>query len=285
MIDFHCHTTASDGEYTPTEIVKFAKDLGVHTLAITDHDTIDGLEEAIIAGKNYGVEIIPGVELNVEVPKGQMHILGYYIDYDDEQFKEEMRLLREDRNNRNMKYIEEFNKIGINMSFEDIKRYAAGKVVGKPHFARYLLEHGYVSSIEEAFKKYINTPEFKKIKRKIIPVEHAIKIIKDAGGIVVLAHPVTLKLSDEELEFKIKELKKLGLDGVECYNSIHTLEDINKLSEIAFENDLLITAGSDFHGPVVKPNIHLGTGKNNNVKATPEMLENLKKHKTIKSIS
>ncbi len=282
MIDFHCHTTASDGEYTPTEIVKLAKEQGIHTLAITDHDTVDGLEEAVKAGQKYGVEIIPGVELNVEVPKGQMHILGYYIDYNSESFQKEMKAMQEDRNNRNKGYIEEFNKIGINMTMEDIKKYAPGNVIGKPHFARYLLEHGYVSNIEEAFQKYIKTPNFKKIKRKVIPVEQAIKIIKDAGGIVVIAHPITLKLSDEELEAKIKELKEIGIDGVECYNSIHTEDDINKLTKIAFENDLLITAGSDFHGPVVKPNIHLGTGKNNNVKATSEMLDNLKIYKKYK---
>lgn len=279
MIDLHVHTTASDGEYMPSKIVKMAKENNVTTVAITDHDTIEGIEEAIEAGTKLGIEIIPGIELNAKVPKGKMHIVGYFFDINNKEFLKKMAELKKDREDRNQQFIEEFNKKGIAITLEQVKKYVIGNVVGKPHFARALYDNGYIKDIEEAYSNYFNVEPFNEIKRKGITPREAIQIIKNAGGIAVIAHPVTLKLDDEELKNKIQELKEYGLDGIECYNNIHTKEDIKKLKEIAQENNLLITAGSDFHGPITTPNVKIGRGKDDNIISDiPDMLEKIKKY-------
>ena len=282
MIDLHVHTTASDGEYSPSEVIQLAKDNNVTTIAITDHDTTEGIEEALEAGKKLGIEVIPGIELNAKVEKGKMHIVGYFININDKDFLKSMEDLKKDRKERNKKFIEEFNKKGIHITLEQVKKYVIGNVVGKPHFARTLYDNGYITNIKEAYSNYFNVEPFNKIKRKGITPKEAIQMIKDAGGIAVIAHPVTLKLEDEELKNKIKELKEYGLDGVECYNNIHTTEDIEKLKKIARENNLLITAGSDFHGPITTPNVEIGKGKNNNIISdVPDMVEKIKGRKNM----
>lgn len=278
MIDLHVHTTVSDGELDPKDVVRRAKEKGVSAIAIADHDAVDGLDEAIEEGKKIGVEVIPAIELNAKVEKGKMHILGYYMNYKDVDFANKMNLLRKDREDRNEEFIKEFNKQNINITIEQVKKYAVGNVIAKPHFARALLENGYINDIEEAYSNYFNVPPLKNIQRKSITPKEAIKLIKDAGGIAVIAHPITLKLNDEELDDKIKKLKTYGLDGMECYNNIHTPEDVTKLKKIARENNMLITAGSDFHGPISTPGVEIGSGKNGNIISDiPDMLENLKK--------
>lgn len=265
MIDLHIHTTASDGEFSPEEIVKMSAENGIKTISITDHDTVSGVERAISEAKKQNIEVIPGIELNAYVEKGQMHILGYYINYKDKRFQKEVLRIKTDRDKRNEKLIKEFNKKNINITMEDVKKYAVGEIVGKPHFALALLNAGYITKREEAFSKYMNANPMNSIKRKVLTPKKAIEIIKDAGGVVVLAHPITLKLEDEQLEQKIRELKSYGLDGIECYNKLHTREDIIKMKKIAIKYNLLITAGSDFHGPMTNPNVELGKGKDNNM--------------------
>lgn len=280
MIDLHVHTTESDGEYNPKDVIRMAKENNLEAIAIADHDTVSGLDEAIKEGKRIGVEVIPAIELNAEIEKGKMHILGYYMDYKDKDFMRAMEILRKDREDRNIKFIEEFNKQKINITLEQVKKYAVGKIIAKPHFARALYDNGYISDIEEAYTNYFNVPPMKNIKRKLITPRKAIELIKNAGGIAVIAHPVTLKLSDNELDKKIKELKGYGLDGIECYNNIHTKEDIDKLKEIANENNMLITAGSDFHGPITTPGVIIGRGKDDNIITDiPDMLEKIKSYK------
>lgn len=280
MIDLHVHTTASDGEYNPKDVIKMAKENGVDTIAIADHDTVAGLEEAIKEGKNIGVEVIPAIELNAKVEKGKMHILGYYMDYKDAEFVRVMESLRKDRENRNSEFIDEFHKQNVNITLEQVKKYAIGSIIAKPHFARALYDNGYINDIEEAYTNYFNVPPMKNIKRQSITPKQAIELIKNAGGIAVIAHPVTLKLDDNELDEKIKELKEYGLDGIECYNNIHTKEDITKLKEIANKNNMLITAGSDFHGPITTPGVIIGRGKDDNIITDiPDMLEKIKNYK------
>lgn len=280
MIDLHVHTTASDGEYNPKDVIKMAKENGVDTIAIADHDTVAGLEEAIEEGKNIGVEVIPAIELNAKVEKGKMHILGYYMDYKDAEFVRVMESLRKDREKRNSEFIDEFHKQNVNITLEQVKKYAIGSIIAKPHFARALYDNGYINDIEEAYTNYFNVPPMKNIKRQSITPKQAIELIKNAGGIAVIAHPVTLKLDDDELDEKIKELKKYGLDGIECYNNIHTKEDITKLKEIANKNNMLITAGSDFHGPITTPGVIIGRGKDDNIITDiPDMLEKIKNYK------
>lgn len=282
MIDLHLHTTASDGEYNPKDVIKLAKENGVDTVAIADHDTVAGLEEAIEEGKKIGVEVISAVELNANVEKGKMHILGYYMDYKDAEFVKAMESLKKDREDRNNEFIDEFHKQNVNITLEQVKKYAIGSIIAKPHFARALYDNGYIKDIEEAYTNYFNVPPMKNIKRQSITPKQAIELIKNAGGISVIAHPVTLKLDDNELDEKIKELKKYGLDGMECYNNIHTKEDIAKLKEIANKNNMLITAGSDFHGPITTPGVIIGRGKDDNIIADiPDMLEKMKNKKVV----
>lgn len=280
MFDLHVHTTASDGEFSPSEIIKKAKDLGLDTISITDHDTIDGIKEAIEYSKKININFIPGIELDAYVTKGKMHILGYYYDINDTNFSSAMSSLKKEREDRNDKFIKEFQKQGINIKIEDIKKYAIGNIIAKPHFARALLDNGYIEDIEEAYSNFFNASPMKDIKRKSISPEEAIALIKNAGGIAVLAHPISLKLTYDELETKIKELKKIGLDGIECYNSIHSPEDIEELLKIAEAHDMLITGGSDYHGPISTPNYELSKGKNNNISNMPtQIVSNLSSYK------
>lgn len=272
MIDLHVHTAASDGEFSPSQIIDKALQLGLSHIAITDHDTINGLAEAINYANGKNIIVIPGVELNTKVSKGQMHILGYFIDYSDKAFIQKMQQFEDERNSRNDKFIEMFNKLGINISLEDVKKYAIGSVIGKPHFARVLLEKGYIQDLEEAYDNFFNQEPLDSIKRISYSPKEIISLIKNAGGIAVLAHPHSLKLDNFELEKIIQELKSYGLDGIECYHSNHTLEQMHNFKAIAEKHNLLITLGSDYHRDVSISNIELGEGKNKNlINASPDV--------------
>lgn len=283
MFDLHVHTTASDGEFSPSKILEKAKNLNLDTISITDHDTTDGIREAIKYSKKININFIPGIELNAHVPKGKMHILGYYFNINDTSFLLTMKSLKKEREDRNNKFIQEFNKQGINITIENLKKYSTGNIISKPHFARALLDKGYINDIEEAYSNYFNVSPMKDIKRKSLSPQEAITLIKKAGGIAILAHPITLKLNYDELKLEIKTLKKLGLDGIECYNSIHSPKDIKELIEIAKEYDMLITGGSDYHGPISTPNYEIAKGKNNNISNMPiQILSNLELYKNKK---
>lgn len=286
MIDLHIHTTASDGEFSPTEIVNKAINIGLTHIAITDHDTINGLNEAITYGKDKDIKIIPGVELNARVDLGQMHILGYYIDYTNKKFIKMMQVFENDRNERNNRMIAKFKEMGIDISIDDIKKYAAGSVIGKPHFAKVLIEKGYVNDVEEAFQKYFNVEPMKNIRRKTFLPKEIIDTIKSANGIAVLAHPQSLKLDEKQLREKIEELKSYGLEGLECYHSKQTYEEMQLFKKIASDNNLLITLGSDFHREKDKIEIKLGRGIDNNlIKSLPDannIISNLeKRHESL----
>lgn len=265
MIDLHTHTKASDGEFTPKELIDLAISKHMTAIAITDHDTVDGLEEAEEYAKDKDITLIPGIELEAKVEKGQMHILGLFIDYNNKEFKEKLNAIREYRNSRNDKFIEEFNKIGFEISLEELIKESNGKTIGKPHFARIFLKKGYVKNKDEMFDKYFNKEPFNKFKKSFYSPKEVITMIKKVNGIAILAHPQSLKLEDDELIAKIEELKLYGLDGMECYHTKQTEEEMIKFHNIAKEYNLLITKGSDFHGPIIKPDTELGTGKNNNI--------------------
>ena len=283
MFDLHVHTTASDGEFSPSKILDKAKSLNIDTISITDHDTTDGIEEAIEYSKKININFIPGIELDAHVSKGKMHILGYYFDINDTNLLSSMQSFKKDREDRNNKFIQEFNKQGIDITIEDIKKYSAGNIIAKPHFARALLDKGYIKDLEEAYSNYFNVSPMKDIKRKSISPKEAINLIKKAGGIAILAHPITLKLNYDELRIEIKKLKEVGLDGIECYNSIHSSDDIKELIKIAEEYDMLITGGSDYHGPISTPDYEMAKGKNNNIaNMSPKILSDLKLYQNKK---
>ena len=281
MIDLHTHTKASDGEFTPKELIDLAISKNMTAIAITDHDTVDGLEEAEEYAKDKDITLITGIELEAKVEKGQMHILGLFIDYNNKEFKDKLNAIIEYRNSRNDKFIEEFNKIGFEISLEELIKESNGKTIGKPHFARIFLKKGYVQSKDEMFEKYFNKEPFNKFKKSFYTPEEVITMIKKVNGIAILAHPQSLKLEDNELIDKIKELKVYGLDGVECYHTKQTEDEMIKFSKLAKEYSLLITKGSDFHGPIIKPDTELGTGKNNNIVIAEEneILDNILKYR------
>ena len=280
MIDLHSHTKASDGEKTLEELIDLAISKNISTLAITDHDTVDGLEIAENYAKNKNIKIIPGVELSAHVEKGQMHILGLFVDYKNTKFLEKLNYLKKSRALRNDKFINELNKMGYQITMKELKVVSGGKTIGKPHFAKVFLSKNYIKTKNEMFDNFFNKPPLNKYKRDSYSPKDSIKMIKEAGGIAILAHPQTLKLSFDELRDKIKELKSYGLDGLECYHSNQTPEEMIEFNKIANELGLIITKGSDYHGPIVKPLIELGTGINNNIVLNneDEILQNLLTH-------
>jgi 3',5'-nucleoside bisphosphate phosphatase len=263
MIDLHSHTTASDGSLTPRELVGRAAGQGVKALAVTDHDTLDGLGEAIAAGREYGVEIVPGLEISAEYSPGTMHILGYYIDLESRQLLEKLSSLRDARNDRNPKIAAKLQSLGLDVSIEEVERMAGGEVVGRPHFARVMVEKGYVVTPQEAFDRYLAKGAPAYMEKARLEPQAAIEAISKAGGVAVLAHPYQLRArSAEELDRVIASLKDAGLDGMEVIYSRHNAAQIEEYRRLADRYGLLITGGSDFHG-VTKPDIEVGIGLGN----------------------
>jgi len=261
MIDLHVHTTASDGTLSPRELVALAREKGLTAIAVTDHDTIDGVVEALKAGSELGIEVIPGVEISVDHNGSEMHILGYYINPRSAFLLEQLRLLRDYRNQRNPKMVARLQQLGLDVTMEELEAEAGGKVIGRPHLASLMVKKGYVRTKQEAFDLYLATgkPAYFK-KEKLTPVE-GIEMVQKAGGIPVLAHPIYLKEAAEpqKLARLLEELKGFGLRGIEAYYSAHTPEETGLYLQLAEDLGLLITGGTDFHG-ANKPEIDLGTG-------------------------
>lgn len=259
--DLHCHSTESDGTLSPRQLVELARELGLASLALTDHDTIAGVEEAQAAGRELGVRVISGVEISVEYAAKTVHMLGYCFDSGAERLKEGLARLVSGRNERNAKIVARLNELGLAVTLEEIEAEAGGKVVGRPHIARVLLKHGYVETWEEAFDKYLARGAAAYFERlRFTPVD-AVALIREAGGVAVLAHPKYVALHENEtLEDVVRTLVEAGLDGIECYYTDHTEEETAAYMELARRYGLIVTGGSDFHG-AVKPEISLGSGK------------------------
>ncbi len=270
--DLHVHTTASDGEFNAQEIIQKAKSVGLTTIAITDHDTIGNVANCIYEGEKLGIKVITGVELSAEVTTGKMHILGYGFALNNNNFNNTMEKLREGRIARNNKIIEELNKLGINITADNLKKHAVGDSVGKPHIAKAIAENNIGINIEEAFK-ILGKNEIDKIERYKLPPKECIELITQAGGIAFLAHPNTLH-ADDNLQPIIAELIQYGLKGIEVYHSSHKPEQSALYKQIAERNNLLISCGSDFHGPKIKKDVKLGSGCNNNLPTHNESILN-----------
>ncbi|MDD6637237.1 MAG: PHP domain-containing protein [Lachnospiraceae bacterium] len=257
MIDLHMHSTASDGQYTPEELVKLVKNAGIELMALTDHDSIAGVEEAQQVAHQNGICCIAGIELSIRHEQ-ELHMLGLGIDTHNERLSRFCEQLVRDRDTRADKIISYLEEFGLTVLRQEVEAKAGSNVIGRPHFAQVLLEKGYVSSIQEAFDRYLATEGFSKIERPKPSAEEGIHMIHEAGGIAVLAHPVSLKKSGADLEQEISELVKEGLDGIETYYSTHTEKQIQEYHELAKKYQLIETAGSDFHGEKIKPAIVLG---------------------------
>lgn len=251
--DLHCHTTASDGTLSPTELVRLAKEIGLKAIGITDHDTIQGWNEAEEAGNRYGVEILKGIELNTDWQGVEVHILGYEIRSDNSSLRKQLSQLRQARRNRMLQILQQLEKIGIRIFPEDVEKFALGESIGRPHIAQTLVEKGYVSSIKEAFDRYIGYGAPAYVPRFKLTPEEGIHMIREAEGVAVLAHPGV-----HHLEASIPIFVKQGLQGVEVSHSEHTLEDEIRYRKVAPHYDLIMTGGSDFHGEARKPGVKLG---------------------------
>lgn len=242
--DLHLHTTASDGRLEPQELVSLAVKVGLDVIAITDHDSIDGIGPAIAAARHYNsLTVIPGVELSADVPKGEVHLLGYFIDYTDSDLANTLDELRDSRQGRALRMIAKLSELGMEIQSQRVLELAQGGSVGRPHIAQALLESGYVDSLAEAFDKYIgrNGPAYAE-REKMTPVE-SVKLISAARGLPVLAHPANI----EDLDDLVAELIKAGLIGIEVYYAKYTLEIIKRLLKIAEHYKLITTGGSDYH--------------------------------------
>lgn len=258
MIDLHIHSTASDGSLRPAEVVRLAKKQGLKAIALTDHDTVDGVAEAVAAGEEVGLEVVPGVEISARCPHGTMHILGYFVNYASERLGERLAVLKKARAERNPQIIAKLNRLGIPITMAQVAELSGGGQIGRPHIARALYEGGYVPNLQDAFDIYLRNGGLAHVSKFRFPPEEAIAMIQEAKGIPVLSHPFTLGLnSPKDLEALLLELQDLGLAGLEVYYPEHTPEQEALYLRLARQLGLLITGGSDFHG-ANKPEVMLG---------------------------
>lgn len=262
VIDLHVHSDVSDGTYTPTELVEYALKKGLTAMALTDHDTVDGVEEALRAAEGTGLELIPGVELSAEYRGRDIHILGLYLDYQSERFRAYLQEFKDTRDMRNVKMAERLTAHKMPVTVEELKEEYGDAVLTRAHFAKFLRKKGYVNSYDEAFMRFLGDDKPCYVPRERITPEGAVKLIHEAKGIAVLAHPLLYHLGMDELEVLVKQLKGYGLDGIEAIYSMNKGRDERRMKELAEKYELLITGGSDFHG-ATKPHIDLGTGQGN----------------------
>ena len=260
-IDLHVHSCASDGSLTPAEVVQAAKEAGLRYFALTDHDTVGGVAQALEAAKAYdSLDVIPGIELSCYYHNREIHIVGLYIDHTNKDFLNEIEKLRIDRETRNEKMVQKFVDAGIPMTIDELKQGNPNSVITRAHFARVLVEKGICKDKAEVFDKYlgIGCPFY--MPKPKVTSEHVLGLIKMAGGTAILAHPYSYKFSKAEVEALLDELIPAGLSGMECYYSTYDQGEIQELRSIALHKNLLVSGGSDFHG-VVKPDIAIGTGR------------------------
>lgn len=262
LIDMHVHSNCSDGTCTPTKLVELAKRIPLRAFALTDHDTTAGIREAVEAAKGTGVEVIPGIEFSTSYGGKDVHVLGLGIDYENAYFQEKLEEFRDSRGLRNDKMIARLQEVGISITREQMEERYPDAVWTRAHFGAYLYEEGYVSSVNEAFVRYIGdrAPCFVP-REKVTPV-HAIRLIHQAGGYAVLAHPLLYGFSRERLENLVEELTGAGLDGLEAIYSSNRMSDECSMRQLAARHGLKVTGGSDFHGEN-KPDLQLGFGKGN----------------------
>lgn len=258
-VDLHLHSTFSDGTLSPAELVQEAARVGLRAIAITDHDELRGNPLALRAAREVGgVEVIPGVELSVEL-EGEAHILGYFVDWRDPALNASLREVRRLREERNPRIVERLREMGLDLDYREVRRVAGGEVVGRVHIARALVERGYVDSVEEAFERFLGRGRPAYVGRHLLPAAEAIRLIRGAGGVPCLAHPFSLGLPPERLEEVIGRLREWGLEGLEAYYHDHSPDQIRLLREMALRRGLAISGGTDFHG-AVKPEVRMGRG-------------------------
>lgn len=251
LVDLHTHSTASDGVYSPSELLQQARAAGLRVLALTDHDSTNGIEEAAQVANTLAIELIPGIEINTDGSGSEIHILGYFPEYQRPAFQHVLQVLRDARVHRGKRIVERLNEQGIHISWERVRQIAQG-AVGRPHIAEALLEAGYVQSIPEAFEKYIGTNCPAYVPRYKLTVEDGIHLIASANGLPVIAHPAEM-LASGTLQEWLPRLCAAGMVGLETYYGQYTPDIERKLRALADKYHLIPTGGSDFHGPGIHP--------------------------------
>lgn len=281
FIDLHLHSNCSDGAYSPAELVHQASREGLTAVAIADHDSVAGIAEGVAAGTACGVEVLPAVELSVQFKSWQdVHLIGYGMDCSDARFLEKLNGFRERREHRNEEILERVNKklaeenrIAIDLS--EVLAYARD-AIGRPHIARALLERGYASTVEDAFRRYLVPCNVSKC---YWPIEDAIQEIRRLGGVAVLAHPRTVCADRQELRDIISELSEMGLDGIEVFNNMAQQDEMEFLRRLAGELGLLVTGGSDYHG--IEEGLQMGRGRGG-IRFSDTLLAPLRKRLSVR---
>lgn len=274
MIDLHVHSNHSDGTLSPEELVSLAKETGLSAFALTDHDTVSGIEKAKSAASGSTVTVISGTEISAAYHKKDIHILGLFIDETTPSLLSALEEAVKARDIRNELMAERFRALGISLTLEDLRLANPDTVITRAHFAKYLIEHHHVKNSEEAFRRYLNHDAPCFVPREYMKPERAISLILEAGGIPVLAHPLLYKLPATELESLLRRLTDSGLKGLEVYYSSNTGFDEQISYSLANRFGLFMTGGSDFHG-ANKPNLYLGTGRNHNLNIPDALLNPL----------
>lgn len=275
-IDLHNHTSCSDGTDSPAELISAAKAAGLAAIAITDHDTVEGIPEAAKAGESLGVEVVPGVEMCTGFEHTEIHTLGYFIDTGNERLKNALKWVIDDRRERNEKMAAAMRADGLPVTAEELYARYPHSTLGRPHFGEKLIELGVVASVKESFEKYLNPGCKYYVRRHFIEFSEAVSVIHAAGGRAVLAHPFQYKYDDERLRHLLDFCAEAGMDGMECMYSGYTPEMQEYLMRLAGEYGLLITGGSDYHG-YHKPHIKIGTGISGELNVPYELLEKLRR--------
>lgn len=264
-IDLHTHTCKSDGSYTPTELVDYAVEKGLAAVAITDHDSIEGLDEALSHAKILkekglpSIEVVPGIEFSTKYEKQDVHVVGLYVAYDSPVFRESLTGFLDSRTNRNQKMCENLRSAGIDITYEKLQSRYPDSVITRAHYASYLLEEGYVKSRQSAFAQYLGDHTKYFVPREKVTPMQAVNLILHAGGIPILAHPPLYHMGNDRLDALTASLKAEGLLGIEAFYSTYDNQDIRDMQRLAVKYDLLLSGGSDFHG-VNKPGLDLGCG-------------------------
>ena len=259
IVDLHTHTTESDGSFTPEELISEAKRKGLSAIAITDHDTFAGIAKAAPIAAANDIELIPGIEFSTDYHGKEVHVVGLYIDTQNAHLNAKMKEFRDCRENRNITIVENLQKEGFDITMEALKAENPDCVITRANIARFLYEHGMIPSIQTAFEKYIGDNCKCFVNRfKVTPMD-AVRLIKEAGGTAVLAHPLLYHMSNANLQKLIDDMKAAGLDGIEAIYCTYSAAEEREMKQLAKQNGLLISGGSDFHGST-KPKLELATG-------------------------
>lgn len=258
MIDLHTHSTASDGTFSPERLIEYAAEKNIKAIALTDHDTVDGICSAQAKAKELGLEFVPGIEISIQWPTGEFHLLGMGLQTASRELLELIEFLREERHSRNQKIIEKLNANGINVSYDEVKAVAGSETIGRPHFADVLLKKGIVKNRQMAFDLYFAKGRPCYVDRAGADLEEAVKAIKNSGGIPVQAHPLSMYVSWGKLEDKIIEIQGMGVEGLEAWHPGVRVAEAYRLEEIGKKLGMIITAGSDFHGEKIRADRKIG---------------------------